>query len=83
MIPEPPMYIIKSFSIFHLNMNSELQTLCGCQHEIITFKLSFRVILEEDRDILLKESRRHLKYMIKTSPTIKKNDIFSKIQLVR
>ena len=57
MIPEPPMYIIKSFCIFHLNMKSELQTLCGCQYEIITFKLSFRVILEEDRDILLKESR--------------------------
>ena len=54
MIPEPPMYIIKSFCIFHLNMKSELQTLCGCQYEIITFKLSFRVILEEDRNILWK-----------------------------
>ena len=52
MIPEPPMYIIKSFCIFHLNMKSELQTLCRYQYKIIGYKFSLRVILEEDREIL-------------------------------
>ena len=48
------MYISKSFCIFHLNMKSELQTLCGYQYDIIGYKFSFKVILEEDRNILWK-----------------------------
>ena len=48
------MYISKSFCIFHLNRKSELQTLYGYKYEIMKYKLSSRVILEEDRNILLK-----------------------------
>jgi len=56
MILEPPMYINKSFCIFHLNRKSELQTLCGYRYEIMRYKLSFKVIfLQEGRDILLEK----------------------------